>query len=72
MTNDYIRKLVVARLQAVPPNISFSVGKFGDFTKDELIEQVREGSNVGKATIEMELNFLREMPKLSEKLSLHG
>ncbi|MBI3588228.1 hypothetical protein HY995_01495 [Candidatus Micrarchaeota archaeon] len=70
MDDDYLMKLVVTRLQSMPPNSSFSIGRFGDFTKEQLIREVMGGSNVGKAAIEMELNFLREMPKLSRKLSL--
>ncbi len=69
MNEDYITKLVIARLQAMPPNVSFSIGEYGDFTKDQLITQVAKGTAVGKATIELELNFLRELPKLSEKLA---
>lgn len=66
MVDEYIKKLVETRLRSMPPNASFSVGKFGDFTRDELIEEVRQGTSVGKATINMELAFLREMPKLSK------
>ncbi len=69
MESNYVRQLVVARLQAMPPNASFSIGKLGDFTKDELIKEVMNGSRAGEAAIEMELKFLREMPRLSKELS---
>ena len=62
--NDYIKKLVKERLCAMPPDVSFSVGHFGDFTRDELIEQVDRGTDVGKAAIEMQLDFIRKMPRL--------
>lgn len=68
MDSDYVNKLVVTRLQSMPPNTSFSVGNYGDFTRDELISEVKNGTPVGKAAIEMELNFLREMPKLASRL----
>ena len=61
---DYIKKLVKERLHAMPPEISFSVGNFGDFTRDELIEQVDQGTNVGQAAIEMQIDFIRKMPRL--------
>ncbi|MEK6924381.1 MAG: hypothetical protein AABW54_04030 [Candidatus Micrarchaeota archaeon] len=67
--DNYLTKLVVIRLQAMPPNSSFSVGNYGDFTRDQLIGEVNKGSSVGKAAIEMELSFLREMPNLARKLS---
>lgn len=62
--NEYIKKLVMGRLQAMPPDVSFSVGHFGDYTRDELIEQVDEGTDVGKAAIEMQIEFIRKMPGL--------
>lgn len=65
----YIRELVIARLRSMPPNIEFSVGSYGDFSRDELIEYIQEGSDVGKAVIEMELNFLRNLPKIAAKIS---
>ena len=68
MTDDYIKKLVMTRLNAMPPNVSFSIGNYGDFTKNELIDQVSKGTNVGKAAIEMELTFLREMPKIASRM----
>ncbi len=68
MDEEYLKRLVAMRLKAIPPNVSFSIGRFGDFSRDELIREVERGSNVGKATIQMELTFLREMPNLSEKI----
>lgn len=61
---EYIKKLVKERLHAMPPEVSFSVGNFGDFTRNQLIEQVEQGTEVGKAAIEMQLAFIRKMPRL--------
>lgn len=69
MDQDYLVKLVITRLQAMPPNASFSIGNYGDFTRDQLIDQVRDGTRVGHAAIQLELNFLREMPRLAGKLT---
>jgi len=68
MDDAYLKRLVVTRLKAIPPNVSFSIGRFGDFSRDQLIQEVERGSSVGKAAIQLELTFLREMPKLSEKI----
>ncbi len=62
-------KLVVARLSAKPANISFSIGNYGDFTPRELIEQVKSQTEVGKATIEMQIAAIRLMPKIAASLS---
>lgn len=61
---EYIKKLVKERLRAMPPDVSFSVGNFGDYTRNQLIEEVDKGTEVGKAAIEMQLTFIRKMPKL--------
>ena len=62
--NEYIKKLVKERLYAMPPDVSFSIGHFGDYTRDELIAQVEQGTDVGKAAIEMQIEFIRKMPRL--------
>ena len=48
----------------MPPDVSFSIGHFGDYTRDQLIKEVEESTEVGKAAIEMQIDFIRKMPKL--------
>ncbi len=69
MEEDYARELVIVRLRAIPPNVSFSIGNFGDFSRDQLIEQVRNGTDVGRAAVDMQLNYLREMPRLAGRIN---
>lgn len=59
-----LKELVRARLASMPPEVSFSIGSYGDFTRDQLIEEVENGTKIGLATIEMEVNFIKRMPKL--------
>ena len=66
--NDIVR-LVKERLMAMPSNISFSIGSFGEFTRDELIREVEEGTEAGTAMIEMQIEFIKQMPQLLKK---HG
>ena len=61
---DYFKKLVKERLRAMPPDVSFSVGDFGNYTRNQLIEEVDKGTEAGKAAIEMQLAFIRKMPRL--------
>ena len=56
-----VKELVKLRLMATPDNISVSLGGLGEFTRDQLIEEVEKGSPVGDAAIRMELNFIRKM-----------
>jgi len=57
------KELVIARLDKLPQNKKISIGGYGDFTKDELIEGVKSGSEVGNKIVEIELEFLRAMKK---------
>jgi len=55
------KELVIARLDAIPSNKKISIGNYGDFTKEQLIEGVKTGSEVGNKIMEIELEFLRAM-----------
>lgn len=58
-----IKELVITRLETLPTDKKISIGGFGEFTKDELINNVKEESEVGKKIIEIELEFLRAFKK---------
>ncbi|MEK6954465.1 MAG: hypothetical protein AABX01_05625 [Candidatus Micrarchaeota archaeon] len=66
---EIIKKLVVARLQTMPPNVGFSIGSHGTYTKEELISEVRKETDTGKAIVDMQLEFIKQMPRLSATLS---
>ena len=53
--------LVVARLQNLPSNKEISIGSSGEFTKDQLIEHVKDDDEVGKKMVAIEMDFLRSM-----------
>lgn len=68
MAETYVQELVMARLRAMPPNVTFSIGSFGSFSPNDLIAEVRKGSDIGEATIKMQLNFLRASTKISQRI----
>ena len=65
--NEVAKTLVIERLKAIPPNVKFIIGGQGGFTPGQLIEEVKKGSEVGKATIELHLNFIRRTPHLLDQ-----
>ena len=67
---EYLKKLVKERLAAMPPDVNFSIGGFGEFSSHELIDEVENGTDVGEAIIDMEVQFIREMPKLLSKAKI--
>jgi hypothetical protein len=56
-----IQDLVIARLQTLPENVELSIGSEGNFTRDELVDHVRDGDDVGQKMIELEMSFLRSL-----------
>lgn len=60
MIEQEIKKLVLVRLESMPSNISISIGG-RDYTKEELINEVKEGTAFGKMIIEVQLAYLRAM-----------
>ena len=59
--NPEITELVIARLETLPSNLKMSIGNYGEFTKEELIEHVKKGDQIGNKLVEIELEFLRAM-----------
>ena len=58
--------LVIARLKTLPSNASLSIGNTtGEGLKvDQLIKEVKKQSEIGKAVIESQLFFLRNLQNL--------
>ncbi len=69
MDEEYVKQLVVARLRTIPPNIGFSLGSYGNFTRDEIITNVIRGTEVGRHFSQMEVKMLIESPRLVGRLS---
>jgi len=59
--SEDIKNLVVARLDSLPPEVSISVGSEGAFTKNELIKQIQNDTEIGHKMIEIELEYLRKL-----------
>ncbi len=66
---DFIKKLVVARLATMPPNVKFSIGSHGTYTKDQLIQEVRNQTATGAAFVKMDLEYIKQMPHITDVLT---
>jgi len=62
---DYeeIKKLVLIRLEAMPPDIKVSIGSEKDLSREELFREVKNETELGKLIIKMQLEYLRSMKK---------
>lgn len=61
ITDQEIRNLVIARLELYPAKRKIFIGSNGSFTRDELIERVKNQDAVGQKIIEVQLNYLRSL-----------
>lgn len=61
VSQEEIKKLVIARLEALPSDKKISIGSKGEFTKEEVIDHVKKQDSIGKMMTNIELEFLRAM-----------
>ncbi len=55
-------EIIIARLEATSPDLFFSVGGDGkSFSKDELIEEINNNTEIGKNFVESQFEFLRAL-----------
>lgn len=54
-----IIELVIARLEVIPDDALMSIGSYGQFDKNQLKDEVKNNTEVGKALVEMQLEYLR-------------
>jgi len=59
--SEEIKKLIIARLEGLPSDKTISIGCQGDFSKDELIDSVNKGDEIGEKITEIELEYLRSI-----------
>jgi len=59
LSDDEVRKLVMARLSVLSEDTMISLGSEGSFTRDQLIKSVEDGDKIGEKLAEIQLEWLR-------------
>jgi len=60
--DEDIRQLVIERLKAMPSDKKISIGADGSsFTSDQLISHVKEGDEIGKKIIDVQMSYLQAL-----------
>ena len=57
---EYIKELVIARINALSKDLEISVG-VENVTREQILKSVKEGNELGQEIIEMQLKFLRDI-----------
>ncbi len=58
---EEVKEIVIARIEATPEGVGVSFGDHGDLSKEQIIEHIRIGDEIGKKIIEVQLNYLRAL-----------
>lgn len=58
---EELKKIVLWRLETIPPNFKLSVGNEGTFTKEELKQHIEKEDNIGVLFAKMQLNFMKAL-----------
>ncbi|MFA6376054.1 MAG: hypothetical protein WCX69_01480 [Candidatus Paceibacterota bacterium] len=59
LSDEDIRRLVVARLKVLSPDTIISFGSDGSFSRDELVEKVQQKDEIGEKMAEIQMEWLR-------------
>jgi len=59
LSDDEVRKLVLARLSVLSSDTVISLGSEGSFNRDELVQKVQDGDRVGEKLAEMQMEWLQ-------------
>jgi len=59
LSDEDVRKLVMARLSVLSKDTMISLGSDGSFTREQLMESVKNGDMVGEKLAEIQLEWLR-------------
>lgn len=59
LSDEEVRKLVMARLSVLSIDTIISLGSEGSFTRDEMVESVKRGDSVGEKLAEIQMEWLR-------------
>lgn len=59
LSDENVRKLVMARLSVLSKDTMISLGSEGSFTREQLMESVKNGDSVGEKLAEIHLEWLR-------------
>jgi len=59
LSDQEVRKLVLARLSVLSSDTVISLGSEGSFNRDELVKKVQDGDKVGEKLAEMQMEWLQ-------------
>jgi len=62
-TPEDVKELVLIRMETLPSHKKISIGSYGEFSKEELIQHIKDDDEIGKKMVQVEMEFLRALKK---------
>ena len=62
MTEEF-REIVIKRLEAMPENVRVSMGSVGTFSREDLIKNVNDNTELGQLILKMQIEYMKSMTK---------
>ena len=60
-TPEDVKQLVLIRMETLSSHKKISIGSYGEFSKEELIQHIKDDDEIGKKMVAIEMDFLRSM-----------
>lgn len=60
-TDEDVKRLVLARIELMPSDVSISIGSDGEFSKKEMVKHIQENTAIGKKIAEIHLGYLQSL-----------
>ncbi|MFH1601699.1 MAG: hypothetical protein ABIB61_01955 [Candidatus Shapirobacteria bacterium] len=57
---EEVRELIIERIKAASGDLGISIGS-DEYTKEEILESVEEGSEIGQEIMDAQMEYLRDM-----------
>lgn len=62
-TIEEFREIVIKRLEAMPENVRVSMGSIGTFSREDLIRNVSNNTELGQLILKMQIEYMKSMAK---------
>ncbi|HLC62856.1 MAG TPA: hypothetical protein VJJ21_00905 [Candidatus Nanoarchaeia archaeon] len=62
-TPEDVKQLVLIRMETLSSHKKISIGSYGEFSKEEIIQHIKDDDEIGKKMIQVEMEFLRALKK---------
>jgi hypothetical protein len=60
-------KIVLERLKVMPRTVKLNIGSYGSFSRDQLIEEIINKTEVGELVVKMQILYIKSFRERAKK-----